>query len=134
MPLPLPRRLWTRSAGPHPAHAQRAASSPHTASRRGRAATALQVMLCASLAGCIVFPREAQVYDPACKTYVKQVVLEAEAIGALGHCANEGCAVMLAALGIVTAASAVVSGSVAVAGNIAYWMERGGQCPAAVPP
>ncbi len=109
-------------------------AAPPTAARLRRARRLACVAVCLGLAGCIVFPREAQVYDPACKTYVKQVVLEAEAIGALGHCVNEGCAVLLAAMGIVTAASAVVSGSVAVAGNIAYWLERRGQCPALAAP
>lgn len=81
------------------------------------------------LAGCIVVPRTADVYDPRCKTYVRQMVLETEVIGSIGHCHNDGCAVMLASMGIVSAASAVISGSVAVIGNIVYWAERGGQCP-----
>jgi hypothetical protein len=85
------------------------------------------------LAGCIVVPRTAQVYDPQCRSHVKQVVLEAEVIGAIGHCHNDGCAAMLAAMGIVSAASAVVSGSVAVIGNIVYWAERQGRCPPADP-
>ncbi len=86
------------------------------------------------LAGCVVVPRTAQVYDPQCRSYVKQMVLEAEVIGAIGYCNNDGCAAMLAAMGIVTAASAVVSGSVAVIGNIVYWAERqGGRCPPADP-
>lgn len=82
-----------------------------------------------ALAGCIVVPRTADVYDPHCGTYVRQVVLEAEVVGAIGHCHNDGCAAMLAAMGIISAASAVVSGSVAIAGNIAYWVERRGRCP-----
>ena len=86
------------------------------------------------LAGCIVVPRSTQVYDPQCRAYVKQVVLEAEVIGAIGHCSNDGCAVMLASMGIVSAASAVVSGSVAVIGNIVYWAERQGRCPTAEAP
>ena len=86
------------------------------------------------LAGCIVVPRSTEVYDPACRAYVKQMVLEAEVIGAIGHCSNDGCAVMLASMGIVSAASAVVSGSVAVIGNIVYWAERQGRCPTAEAP
>ncbi|MCA0244085.1 MAG: hypothetical protein LCI02_24985 [Proteobacteria bacterium] len=81
------------------------------------------------LAGCIVVPRSTQVYDPQCRAYVKQMVLEAEVIGIIGNCNNDGCAVMLASMGIVSAASAVVSGSVAVIGNIVYWAERQGRCP-----
>lgn len=89
------------------------------------------------LAGCIVVPRTADVYDPQCRTYVRQVVLETEVIGAIGGCRNDGCVVMLASMGVISAASAVVSGSIAVVGNMLYWAERRGQCPpesAAVPP
>ncbi|MFO1329533.1 MAG: hypothetical protein U1F56_19390 [Rubrivivax sp.] len=81
------------------------------------------------LAGCIVVPRTAEVYDPQCRTMVRQVVLETEVIGAIGGCRNDGCVVMLASMGIVSAASAVVSGSIAVVGNMLYWAERRGQCP-----
>lgn len=80
------------------------------------------------LGGCIVVPRATEVYDPRCRTMVRQVVLETAVIGSIAHCHNEGCAAMLASLGIVTAASAVVSGSVALIGNIVYWAERRGQC------
>jgi hypothetical protein len=81
------------------------------------------------LGGCIVVPRATEVYDPQCRTMVRQVVLETAVIGSIAHCHNEGCAAMLASLGIVTAASAVVSGSVALIGNMVYWAERRGQCP-----
>ncbi len=85
------------------------------------------------LSGCIVVPRTADVYDPKCRTYVKQVVLETEVIGSIGHCHNDGCVVMLASMGIITAASVVVSGSMAIIGNIVYWAERQGQCSADAP-
>lgn len=82
------------------------------------------------LAGCIVLPRTAEVYDPQCRTYVKQIVLETEVVGYIGGCHNDGCAVLLASMGIVSAASAVISGSVAIIGNVVYWAERQGRCPA----
>ena len=96
-------------------------------------ALALTSGLCALLGGCIVVARSADVYDPTCRTAVKQVVLETEVVGAIGGCRNDGCLVMLASMGIVSAASAVVAGSVAIVGNIAYWVERGGQCPSDAP-
>ncbi|MFT3821638.1 MAG: hypothetical protein QM750_29130 [Rubrivivax sp.] len=104
---------------------------PPPAARRPLPRTLLAGGALALLAGCIVVPRATQVYDPQCRSYVKQIVLEAEVIGAIGHCSNDGCAVMLASMGIVSAASAVVSGSVAVIGNVLYWAERQGRCPAA---
>ena len=35
---------------------------------------------------------------------------------------------MLATLGFVTAASVVVSGSIAIVANTVYWIERQGRC------
>lgn len=98
-----------------------------------RAAIKALLLLTMMLAGCIVVPRTAAVYDPVCRTHVKQVVLEAEVIGVIGGCNNHGCGVMLASMGLVSAASAVVSGSIAVIGNVAYWAERQGRCPADAP-
>lgn len=97
-------------------------------------ARALVLAMAGLLGGCIVVARSADVYDPACRTTVKQVVLETEVVGVLAPCRNDGCLVMLASMGIISAATAVVAGSVAIVGNIAYWVERGGQCPEAAPP
>lgn len=102
----------------------RAAIAARTAARTAAVAAVLV------LAGCIVLPRTAEVYDPKCRTYVKQIVLETEVIGAIGGCRNDGCAVMLASMGIVSAASLVISGSVAIIGNVVHWAERQGGCPA----
>ena len=56
------------------------------------------------------------------------MTLEAYQVASLGGCSNEGCAVLLAAVGVVSAASAVVSGSVVVTGNVVYWLEKKGSC------
>jgi hypothetical protein len=103
---------------------------PHAAPLpRPRAALLVAPLLLLVQAGCIVLPRTAEVYDPKCRTFVKQIVLETEVVGAIGACRNDGCAVMLASMGIVSAASAVISGSVAIIGNVVYWAERQGRCP-----
>lgn len=96
---------------------------------RSAALTALTTLPALLLCGCIVVPRSAEVYDPQCRTMVRQMVLDTAVLGTFGHCRNEGCAAMLAAMGVVTAASVVISGSVAVIGNIVYWAERRGACP-----
>lgn len=96
-------------------------------------ATATLLLSAAALAGCIVVPRTAEVYDAKCGAYVKQVILEAEVIAGIGHCHNDQCLAILASLGVISAVSAVVSGTFAVVGNVAYWVERRGQCPAGSP-
>lgn len=114
-----------------PAHPASPLPGPRCRGRwPGTALVTCLLLACLVLAGCIVVPRTADVYDPACRTYVRQMVLETTVVGGMGACHNEGCAVMLASLGIISAATAVVSGSVALVGNIVYWVERQGQCPA----
>ena len=102
------------------------------ASPGGAAATAavlsLSLLLLLLTAGCIVLPQTEVVYDPDCKTHTRQVTLQAAYLGGLQRCAGEACAVMLATMGIVTAASVVVSGSIALVGNIVYFMELQGRC------
>ncbi len=80
------------------------------------------------LAGCIVVPQTQAVYDPDCKVMTHQVTLETAVMGGFTHCSGDACAAMLATLGFVTAASVVVSGSIAVVGNAVYWIERQGSC------
>ena len=50
------------------------------------------------------------------------------AFGGFQRCSGDGCVALLAATGAVTAATAVVSGSIALVGNVVYWFERQGQC------
>jgi hypothetical protein len=80
------------------------------------------------LQACVVVPRTTTVYDEECRVHARQMVLAIEQVGFFGGCANQGCVALLVGAGVVTAATAVVSGSIAVAGNIVYWFERQGQC------
>jgi hypothetical protein len=81
-----------------------------------------------SLAGCVVVPQTREVYDPDCGVAHKQIVLEAAVLGGFHQCAGDGCAAMMVAYGAVAAASVVVSGSIAVVGNVLYWAERRARC------
>lgn len=82
----------------------------------------------ALLSACIVVPQTQTVYDPQCQVMTRQITLETTVIGGFTRCAGDGCAALLATMGFVTAASVVVSGSIAVVGNAVYWIERQGQC------
>ena len=93
-----------------------------------RGAALLGVALAALLQACVVVPRTTTVYDEDCRIHARQMVLDIEQVGFFGGCANQGCVALLVGAGVVTAATAVVSGSIAVAGNIVYWFERQGQC------
>ena len=80
------------------------------------------------LAGCVVVPQTTYGYDPECRIVARHIELQAVQVAAIGGCSNKGCAVLLAAAGVTAAASAVVSGSIMVIGNVVYWMEKQGRC------
>lgn len=88
------------------------------------------VLLALLLQACVVVPRTTEQFDPGCRAVVRRMTLEAVQVAALGGCANGGCVALLAAAGATAAASAVVSGSIAVVGNVVYWLERQGRCAA----
>ncbi|MCW5632382.1 MAG: hypothetical protein KIT17_03525 [Rubrivivax sp.] len=68
------------------------------------------------------------VYDPDCRLMRREVVLDAAVIGQFHSCSGQQCSVLLATLGVVSAATLVVSGSLAVVGNVVYWMEHEANC------
>ena len=80
------------------------------------------------LQGCVVVPQTREVYDPDCRTMTRQMTLETAVVGGFQSCSGDACVAMLTGLGVVTAASAVVSGSIALVGNVVYWFERQGRC------
>lgn len=86
------------------------------------------VLLALALQACVVVPQTREVYDADCKIMKRQMTLETAVLGSFQSCAGEGCQALLVAAGAVTAASAVVSGSVALVGNMVYWFERQGRC------
>lgn len=90
----------------------------------GVAALAMAV----ALSACIVVPRTREVYDPECRVLTRQMTLQTAIIGGFQRCAGDGCLALLSAAGAVTAASVVVSGSIALVGSVVYWFERQGQC------
>jgi hypothetical protein len=88
----------------------------------------IAVVLIALLQACVVVPRTDSVFDDDCKVMRRTMVLEVQQVGRFGACSNDGCVALLVATGVVAAASAVVSGSIAVVGNVVYWLERQGTC------
>jgi hypothetical protein len=95
------------------------------------AVSAVSAALAATLAcACVIVPVTTVGYDPDCRLVTRHMELQAVQLAEINHCAGQGCEmVVIAALG-VTAASAIVSGSIAVIGNIAYWAERRAGCVA----
>lgn len=75
---------------------------------------------------CAYYPRQVEVYDPDCQIVSRKMVLQEADVGYyVGiSCQNEGCLIPL----IPAAASAIVSGSIVVVGNVVYWLEKQGRC------
>jgi hypothetical protein len=76
----------------------------------------------------MVLLRTEQVYDGDCQVIANHMTLEAVQVAAIQGCSNEGCVLLIVAAAAVTAVSAVISGTVVVVGNVAYWVERNAQC------
>jgi hypothetical protein len=88
----------------------------------------------AVLTGCVIVPVTVEGYDSQCQVMTRHMELQAVQIGAIEHCGNQACAGLVIVAAGVAAASAVVSGSVVVIGNIAYWAERRSNCLFVPPP
>lgn len=98
-------------------------------SSRFTAPAILPALTLVAVSGCMVVPRTVSSYNADCQMVERRMTLETQQVGALASCHNNAeCASLLAVYGLVAATSAVVSGSVAVAGNVVYWVERQGQC------
>jgi hypothetical protein len=84
--------------------------------------------------GCVYLPRTTTIYDEKCKILRHHMTLEVHQAATIAGCSNEACAAALVLFGAVTAATAVVSGSVVAVGNVVYWLEKQGQCQSRTEP
>jgi hypothetical protein len=93
------------------------------------------LLMAACLQGCVYVPKVTEFYDRDCEIITRHMVLQKVELDELKRCeGNEACVAVLAAAGaLYTATSVVVSGSIVVAGNVAYWLEKRGQCEPAAP-
>ena len=78
--------------------------------------------------GCVFLPETTVEYDPECDISRRHMVLRGYQVEAFYGCRNEGCIDLLILAGAVTVSSVVISGSVAVVGDIVYWLEATGRC------
>ncbi|MBW0171928.1 MAG: hypothetical protein ACT6SF_00755 [Hydrogenophaga sp.] len=80
------------------------------------------------LQACVYVPRTTAFYDADCQVSARRMDLAPLQLASIQHCGNEGCVVLLVAAGATAAASAIVSGSIVIVGNVAYWFEKQGRC------
>lgn len=84
----------------------------------------LPLLLCS----CVIVPRTTEIYNSHCKFITKQSELKPIYVAALGGCKDEQCAGLLVFAGAATAISTVISGSIVIVENIAYWLEKPDDC------
>ena len=75
------------------------------------------------MSACVIVPVTVEGYNPDCRLVTRHLELKAAQVAASGTCSGNSCYALLAAFG-VTAASAVVSGSIAIVVNVVYWAEE----------
>ena len=89
-------------------------------------------LICAAFQGCVYLPTTIEVYDPECQVVAKHMTLQEVQVAGIGGCQNQSCVALILAVGATTAASVIVSGSIVIVGNIAYWLERQSTCRRAI--
>jgi len=88
---------------------------------------ALAAMSTLALSGCAT-PKVVSYYDEKCQLMSRRMELDFVKMEALSGCSNQGCVAQALGGAAVFAASTVISGTVVVVGNVAYWMERSANC------
>ena len=88
----------------------------------------LAALIGAALQACVFLPSTIEFYDPECQILAKHMTLQEVQVAAIGGCQNQACVAMILAVGATAAASAIVSGSIVIAGNMVYWLERQSNC------
>ena len=101
---------------------------PRASSRCGRPRPAALALTALLLQGCVMVPRTVEGYDAQCHTQARHMVLDAVQVGSVGSCSNQGCVVVATVAAVSAVASTVVSGSIVVVGNAAYWLQKQGRC------
>lgn len=98
-------------------------SLPHSPARN--AATAAFILL---LQACVFVPITTTKYDEDCHILARHMTMEPVQIAQLSSCTNSQCTDFMVVAGFTAAASAVISGSIVIVGNVVYWMEKQGRC------
>lgn len=89
-----------------------------------------------STSGCVFYPRTTAPVDPDCRMITRKLRLNMAVMQNV-DCKGgdlQACFASIAAVGVVSASTAVVSGSIVVVNNTLSWLERKGRCGGKKPP
>jgi hypothetical protein len=86
------------------------------------------LLISGGVTSCVV-PRIVEYYDEDCRIVARQMEFHAEPGGNVGPCNTTAeCSARLASVGVISATSIIISGSIYVVGNVVYWLEKQGNC------
>lgn len=94
----------------------------------------LAIFISSTLCACIVVPKQVMSYDGSCMVTTRKVELTLEQVERIRHinCNSQYCDLSIAeelvSSAVLLAGSAIISGSIALAGNTLHWLERQGNC------
>lgn len=80
------------------------------------------------VSGCIYVPKTVHRYDEACQILIREAELDRSSVGQISRCEDEGCIGAVLQAGFVSAGSAIISGSIVLVSNVAYWIEKEANC------
>lgn len=82
------------------------------------------------LTACVFVPHTVVTREPGCTGVQRQMTLQkqGELYLRCDSTNQDACAAWLVAGGVVAATSLIISGSIVVAGNVVYWLERQRDC------
>lgn len=95
----------------------------------------LLTLLSTTLHACVVVPKTVASYDEQCKVATQKMELTLEQAETFNDidCIHNDCGEEFAGAifnsALIMTTSAIVSGSIALAGNTLYWLESQGECP-----
>jgi len=89
--------------------------------------TKLALLTTTLLYGC-AFPKTVRVYDEECQVMARQMVLDVKQVNDSQKCSNNDCIAEFVGAAALLAASTVISGTIVVAGNMVYWLEKKRSC------
>ena len=81
--------------------------------------------LITSLSSCSFYPKQIEYYDSDCDIKYKKLIMKQSNFGMRrGDCNNEACIAAIISIPI----QAIVTGSIVIAGNTIFWLEKEGRC------
>jgi hypothetical protein len=88
----------------------------------------LTLLCCLLITSCVYTPHLITVYDQECRIKMNHMELKSHEVISLNQCSNEECIAGVLGASVISAGSAIISGSIVVSANLVYWFEKQAKC------